>query len=108
MNTKAYILDKPSTSKTTSQKYVVDCSDKLKNSKYTTKDWFEIEKIIDATNNDTKNKIILGILDKHKQCVAKIGESDIVYKEYEISKKLFSNNILKTYCFSDVMMITVK
>ncbi len=99
MGTNAYILQKPSTSRTTSRKYVLDCTNKLKNSNYTTKDWFEITKIIESTNNDDKNRIILGILDKHKQCVAKIGKNNTLHKEFAISNELFSTNTIKTYCF---------
>jgi serine/threonine protein kinase len=99
MDTKVYILQKPSTSKTTSKKYALDCTNKLENSNYTTKDWFEITKIIEPTNNDDKNRIILGILDKHKQCVAKIGENDTLNKEFLITNELFSENVIKTYCF---------
>lgn len=99
MTTKAYILQKPSTSRTTSRKYALDCTNKLENSNYTTKDWFEITKIIESTNNDDKNRIILGILDKHKQIVAKIGENNTLHKEFVISNELFSTNVIKTYCF---------
>lgn len=99
MTTKAYILQKPSTSRTTSRKYALDCTNKLENSNYTTKDWFEITKIIETTNNGDKNRIILGILDKHKQIVAKIGENNTLHKEFVISNELFSTNVIKTYCF---------
>lgn len=99
MDTKAYILQKPSTSRTTSRKYALDCTNKLENSKYTTKDWFEITKIIDSTNNDDKNRILLGILDKHKQCVVKIGQNNTLHKEFVISNELFSENVIKMYCF---------
>lgn len=94
-----YILPKPSTSQTKSHKYILDCETKLKNSNYTTKDWFEIKSIIEPSNNDGKNKIIIGILNKHKRCVAKIGTNDTLEKEYKISNSLFSSNTIEQYCF---------
>ena len=94
-NPTIYNLPKPSTSQTKSKKYIFDCSEKLKRSNYTTKDWFEIKTLIQSTNNDEKNKIILGILDTYKNCVAKIGESETLKKEYIISKSLFSSNTIE-------------
>lgn len=99
LNPNVYILPKPSKSQTKSQKYILDCETKLKNSNYTTKEWFEIKSIIEPSNNDEKNKIIIGILDKYKQCVAKIGTSDTLEKEYKISNSLFSSNTIHPYCF---------
>lgn len=98
-NPTIYNLPKPSTSQTKSKKYIFDCDEKLKTSNYTTKDWFEIQTLIQSTNNDEKNKIILGILDKHKKCVVKIGESETLQKEYIISKSLFSSNTIDIFCF---------
>lgn len=94
-----YILPKPSRSQTKSHKYILDCETKLKNSNYTTKDWFEIKSIIQSSNNDEKNKVLIGILDKHKQCVAKIGTSETLEKEYYISNSLYSSNTIHPYCF---------
>jgi serine/threonine protein kinase len=94
-----YILPKPSKSQTKSHKYILDCTSRLHNSNYTTKDWFEIKSIIEPSNNDENNKVVIGILDKYKHCVAKIGTSDTLEKEYKISKSLFSSNTMHPYCF---------
>lgn len=96
---KAYVLQKPSTSITPSSKYIIDCSNKLEKSNYTTKDWFEIQDILKETNYNENNKIILGILEKKKQCVAKIGETDTLENEYKISNSINGFNVIKTFCF---------
>lgn len=100
MNTpNVYVLQKPSTSISQSSKYIIDCNNKLEKSNYTTKDWFEIKDILKETNYNENNKIILGILEKKKQCVAKIGETETLEKEYKISKIINNFNVIKTFCF---------
>jgi serine/threonine protein kinase len=101
MNPSVSPLVKASNSNTNSFKYYIDCY-RISKEELTTEKWLTVEDRLKATNFDDKNRILLGILIEHQQkrVVIKIGTSITLEKEYNIAKRLSSNEgFINFICF---------
>ncbi len=76
-----------------SGKYLISCQEKIRPENPTTKEWLEIEKQLKPTNFKDKNKVLLGVLEKRKNVVIKISDSDRIFHEYYIGDVLKKHNI---------------
>lgn len=84
-----------------SLKYFIDCA-RITKDQPTTEAWLRILGNLKSTNFEDKNRILLAVLDKGKDVVIKIGESETLEKEYKIGRALHINKIegfLRYSCF---------
>jgi serine/threonine protein kinase len=76
-----------------SGKYLITCQEKITSENPTTKDWLEILKQLKPTNFKDKNRVLLGVLEKRKNVVIKISDSDQIFHEYYIGDVLKKHNV---------------
>ena len=96
-----HLQKRSDSSQSLSSKYFINCR-LITKEQPTTQAWLTILKQLKPTNFDDKNRIILGVLDKGKDVVIKIGESETLEKEYKISHELFKKGVegfIKYSCF---------
>jgi hypothetical protein len=81
--------------------YLSYCQDKINNQNPNTNGWLHIIKTLKLPLQDyDKSRILLGILEKNKDIVVKIGDDENILKEYEMSKKLYRlKGFVKFICY---------
>lgn len=81
--------------------YLSYCQDKINNQNPNTNGWLHIIKTLKLPLQDyDKSRILLGILEKNKDIVVKIGDDENILKEYEMSKKLYKlKGFVKFICY---------
>ena len=81
--------------------YISYCQDKINNQNPNTNGWLHIIKTLKLPLQDyDKSRILLGILEKNKDIVVKIGDDENILKEYEMSKNLYKlKGFVKFICY---------
>ena len=79
---------KTSVNKQKTGKFHISCQQRIKETG-TTKEWLSILSQLKPTNFKDKNRLLLGILEKHKQVVVKIGPTDTLKKELNYGRMLY-------------------
>ena len=76
------------------------CQNRINETK-TSKEWLTILSEIKPTNYNDKNRILLGILEKHRQVVVKIGPKETLKKEYTYGRTLYNRvpGFINFICF---------
>lgn len=88
-----YLQKSSNSNNANSGKYLISCQEKITPENPTTKEWLEILKQLKPTNFKDKNKVLLGILEKRKNVVIKISDSDRIFHEYYIGDVLKKHNV---------------
>jgi len=96
-----YLEKRSDTNSPESAKYYINCQNKITSDNPSTVEWLEILRQLKPTNFHDTNRVLLGILQKHREVVIKIGESDTLQKEYEIGQTLYKHipGFIKYICF---------
>jgi len=82
------------------EKYYVTCQDRITTDTPTTNDWLSIEHKLTATNNKDLNRILVGVLEKHRHVIIKISSLHTLRKEYTIGESLkHIPGFMNFYCF---------
>ena len=82
------------------EKYYITCQDRITDRSPTTNDWLTIERKLKDTNNKDLNRILVGLLDKHKDVIIKISSYDTLIKEHKIGELVKDiPGFMKFYCF---------
>ena len=76
-----YLEKRSDTNAPGSAKYYINCQHKITSDNPNTAEWLEILRQLKPTNFHDTNRVLLGILQKHREVVIKIGESDTLKKE---------------------------
>jgi hypothetical protein len=79
---------KMSINKQKTGKFYISCKEKLKETG-NTNEWLHILSELKPTNFKDKNKVLLGILEKHRHVVVKIGPSETLRKEFNYGRMLY-------------------
>jgi len=88
-----------SQSKSENYKFKLTCQDKV-SSNNDTKTWIELSSKIDHDSGDYK--IFIGLLEKDKPIIIKVGNNEKLEKEYNIAQNLYNEklpNFIKFYCY---------
>lgn len=88
-----YLQKSSNSNNANSGKYLISCQEKITPENPTSKEWLEILKQLKPTNFKDKNKVLLGILEKRKNVVIKISDSDRIFYEYYIGDVLKKHNV---------------
>lgn len=88
-----YLQKSSNSNNLNSGKYLISCQEKITKENPTTVEWLEILKQLKPTNFKDKNKVLLGVLEKRKNVVIKISDSNRIFHEYYIGDILKKNNI---------------
>ena len=79
---------KTSINKQKTGKFHINCQQRIKETE-TTKEWLHILSKLKPTNFTDKNRLLLGILEKHRDVVVKIGPTDTLKKEFNYGRMLY-------------------
>ena len=85
-----------------SGKFHLNCSKRITKETPTTESWLNILRELKPTNFKDDNRVLLGVLEKHKNVVIKIGESINLKKEYDYCKLLEQHGVegfVKFICY---------
>jgi serine/threonine protein kinase len=88
-----YLQKSTNSNNPNSGKYYISCQNKISHSTPTTAEWLDILNQLKPTNFKDKNKVLLGILQKRRNVVIKISDSDRIFHEYYIGEILQKYNI---------------
>jgi serine/threonine protein kinase len=89
----SYLQKSSNSNNANSGKYLISCQERITSENPTTEEWLEILKQLKPTNFKDKNKVLLGVLEKRKNVVIKISDSDRIFHEYYIGKVLKKHNV---------------
>jgi serine/threonine protein kinase len=84
----SYLPKASGTSQPGSGKYYIDCSKRVSKEAPTTELWLEVIEKLKPTNFQDNNRVLLGVLERRKQVVIKIGSNELILKEYKIGERL--------------------
>lgn len=81
--------------------YLSYCQDKINQQNPNTNGWLNIIKTLKLPLQEyDKSRILLAILEQHKNIVVKIGDDNSITKEYEMAKKLYKfKGFVKFICY---------
>ena len=85
-----------------SGKFYLNCSKRITKESPTTESWLKILRELKPTNFKDDNRVLLGVLEKHKNVVIKIGESMNLKKEYDFCELLEQRRVdgfVKFICY---------
>jgi serine/threonine protein kinase len=88
-----YLQKSSNSNSPNSGKYLVSCQNRITSENPTTAEWLDIIKQLKPTNFKDTNKILLGVLEKRKNVVIKISNSERFFHEYYIGEILQKYNI---------------
>lgn len=95
-----YLPKKTGTNQSGSGKYFIDCSKRVSKDQPTTQAWLSIQERLKPTNFQDTNRVLLGVLEKQKRVVIKIGESLLLHKEYKVGETLSQTpGFIKYICY---------
>lgn len=91
-----YLPKNSATNQPSSGKYYIDCTKRITGDQPTTEAWLTVLDRLKPTNFQDTNRVLLGVLEKQKRVVIKIGESQLLIKEYKVGTMV---SAAKVPCF---------
>ena len=81
--------------------YLGYCNDKITNKHPTTDGWIQVMNTLKLPLQEyDKSRILLGILNEHKEIVVKVGGNDSIRSEYEYARRLYRiKGFVKFICY---------